>query len=118
MEERRKFANKPDPSYDLDGDGIVSNRDMFLSKLFDKDRDGKLNPVERKNAEEAIRNVSSWQNGLIYVYPSRCVKLKLYLLRGSKINCGPKASQAMPKVGSSTSTFCQECSQCTARKMS
>ena len=26
-----------DLSYDLDGDGIVGNRDLVLSKLFDKD---------------------------------------------------------------------------------
>ena len=31
----------------------------MISKLFDKDGDGKLNAEERKNAEEAIRNVSA-----------------------------------------------------------
>ena len=49
---------KADPSFDLDGDGIVGNRDMRISKLFDKDGDGKLNARERRNAEEAIKNVS------------------------------------------------------------
>lgn len=37
------------------GDGIVGGRDLVLSKLFDKDRDGKLNAQERENAEKAIR---------------------------------------------------------------
>ena len=45
-----------DLSYDLDGDGIVGNRDLVLSKIFDKDKDGKLNAEERRNADEAIRN--------------------------------------------------------------
>jgi len=51
---RREYV--PDISYDLDGDGIVGNRDLVLSKLFDKDGDGRLNAAERKNADEAIRN--------------------------------------------------------------
>ena len=46
----------PDISFDLDGDGQVGNRDLVIAKLFDKDKDGKLNAQERKNAEEAIRN--------------------------------------------------------------
>ena len=58
MVERRRQNQKPDMSYDLDGDGVVGNRDFVLAKLFDKDQDGKLNEQERKNAEEAIRNVS------------------------------------------------------------
>ena len=58
MVERRRANLKPDMSYDLDGDGVVGNRDYVLAKLFDKDQDGKLNEQERKNAEEAIRNVS------------------------------------------------------------
>ena len=45
-------------SYDLDGDGVVGNRDYVLAKLFDKDQDGKLNEQERKNAEDAIKQVS------------------------------------------------------------
>ena len=58
LEDNRKKAMKADPSFDLDGDGVVGNRDFLISKLFDKDGDGKLNIVERRNAEEAIRNVS------------------------------------------------------------
>lgn len=36
----------------------MGNRDYVISKLFDKDGDGKLNAEERRAAEEAIRNVS------------------------------------------------------------
>lgn len=54
---RRRHLH-PDLSFDLDGDGIVGNRDLVLAKLFDKDGDGKLNVAERAAAEEAIRNVS------------------------------------------------------------
>lgn len=38
---RREFL--ADPSFDLDGDGVVNQRDYFLAKQFDKDGDGKLN---------------------------------------------------------------------------
>lgn len=36
----------------------MGGRDYVISKLFDKDGDGKLNAQERKAAEEAVRNVS------------------------------------------------------------
>lgn len=45
-------------SFDLDGDGIVGNRDLVIAKLYDKDGDGKLNKAERAAAEEGLRNVS------------------------------------------------------------
>ena len=54
--ELRKKENIPDISYDLDGDGYVGNRDYVLSKRFDIDGDGKLNPTEKKKALEAINN--------------------------------------------------------------
>ncbi len=53
----RRAALRPDLSYDLDGDGIVGNRDYVISKLYDLDRDGKLNADERKAALEAVQNV-------------------------------------------------------------
>ena len=58
LQNHRRKGFIPDMSFDLDGDGIVGNRDLVISKLFDKDGDGKLNAEERKNAEEAIKNVS------------------------------------------------------------
>lgn len=58
LQEARRQAKIPHISYDLDGDGNVGGRDYVISKLFDKDGDGKLNAEERKNADEAVRNVS------------------------------------------------------------
>ena len=54
--ELRKKSVQPDISFDLDGDGQVSCRDFVLAKLFDADKDGKLNEQERANALEAIKN--------------------------------------------------------------
>ena len=45
----------------MDGDGFVGGRDFVISKIFDKDGDGKLNAEERKAADEAVRNVSICQ---------------------------------------------------------
>jgi len=56
--EARKKERMPDISFDLDGDGFVGGRDYVISKLYDKDGDGKLNADERKAADEAVRNVS------------------------------------------------------------
>ena len=58
LNQNRRKEWVPDMSFDLDGDGVVGNRDLVLSKMFDKDGDGKLNAQERQAAEEAIRNVS------------------------------------------------------------
>ena len=41
--ERRVQERKPDMSLDIDGDGVVSNLDLFIGLKFDKDKDGKLN---------------------------------------------------------------------------
>jgi hypothetical protein len=41
--EARKKEWMPDLSYDLDGDGFVGGRDYVISKVFDVDKDGKLN---------------------------------------------------------------------------
>jgi hypothetical protein len=54
----RQKDRMPDISYDLDGDGYVGNRDFVLAKVFDKDGDGKLNQTEKRQALEAIKNVS------------------------------------------------------------
>jgi len=56
----RRQSKIPDITFDLDGDGNVGGRDYVISKLFDKDGDGKLNAEERKAADEAVRNVSSF----------------------------------------------------------
>ena len=43
LKETRYRESIPDPTFDVDGDGQVSQRDYFLAKHFDKDKDGKLN---------------------------------------------------------------------------
>ena len=52
--ESRKKDSKPHISFDLDGDGVIGHKDLFLAKRFDLDGDGKLNESERKNAETAL----------------------------------------------------------------
>lgn len=54
MMEARKLEARPDPSYDLDGDGAVNNKDYFIAKHFDVDKDGKLNSKELETAKKAI----------------------------------------------------------------
>ena len=69
----------------MDGDGLVGNRDYVIAKLFDKDKDGKLNAQERKAAMEALSNVNS--SSLIIDY---CRGLK-------KSSCGV-LSRAVPSA--------------------
>lgn len=59
LTQKRQQQRMPDMSYDLDGDGYVGNRDFVLSKVFDKDGDGRLNSEERRNALDAIKSVSA-----------------------------------------------------------
>jgi hypothetical protein len=55
LEGQRLGEKRADPSFDLDGDGHVGDRDYFLSKHFDKDGDGKLNAKEKAEAVAAIQ---------------------------------------------------------------
>jgi hypothetical protein len=66
LHQKRKKALLPDPSFDLDKDGFVGNLDLFISKRFDKDQDGKLNKEERECAEKALNSgfLSSFKLGL------------------------------------------------------
>ena len=52
----RKKANIPDISYDLNHDGMVSNKEYFIARQFDKNSDGKLETDERIQAIEALNN--------------------------------------------------------------
>jgi len=54
IKHRKQLA--PHISYDLDGDGAVSQRDYFIAKMFDKDQDGILNRKERSEALAALRD--------------------------------------------------------------
>jgi hypothetical protein len=52
--EQRKQASIPHPSYDLDGDGAVSNQDLFLSRRFDRNDKGYLTTEEQQEAKRAM----------------------------------------------------------------
>ena len=52
--ETRRLEKIPHPSFDLDKDGKVGGQDLVISKLFDRDRDGRLNEAERGEAERAL----------------------------------------------------------------
>ena len=54
LEMQRKKADMPHHSFDIDGDGHVSNTDLFLAKRFDQDKDGKLNAEELQTAKKAL----------------------------------------------------------------
>ena len=44
----KREINMPHGSYDIDGDGYVSQEDYFLSKRFDLDGNGVLDPDEQE----------------------------------------------------------------------
>lgn len=48
------MERRADPSFDIDGDGIVSNMDLFIALRFDKDNDGKLNEKEKNECMIAL----------------------------------------------------------------
>ena len=52
----RKNEGIPHPSFDVDGDGQVSQKDYFIAKHFDKDRDGRLNTEELSTARKALKD--------------------------------------------------------------
>jgi len=43
----RQRRNRPDRSYDVDGDGVISQSDLLLANRFDDNRDGVLDSSER-----------------------------------------------------------------------
>ena len=65
LNNKRRKERIPDLSFDLDGDGLVGNRDFVIAKLFDADKDGKLNEQERKAALDALNSVSAGKGVLI-----------------------------------------------------
>eukprot|EP00163_Fabomonas_tropica_P005366 TRINITY_DN14891_c0_g1_i1.p1 TRINITY_DN14891_c0_g1~~TRINITY_DN14891_c0_g1_i1.p1 ORF type:complete len:585 (+),score=101.71 TRINITY_DN14891_c0_g1_i1:110-1756(+) len=54
LDRERKQGLAPHPSYDIDGDGVVSAYDFFIASKFDWDRDGRLNTAERRNVDDAL----------------------------------------------------------------
>lgn len=54
LKSRIKASGTPHPSYDLDGDGYVSQEDYRLAKRFDFDGNGVLDPDERKIGQRVL----------------------------------------------------------------
>lgn len=52
----RRKERIPDASYDLDGDGVVSQKDYFYAKRFDADGNGRLSASERQEARSAMKS--------------------------------------------------------------
>ena len=55
---------QPDISYDIDGDGGVSQLDYFIAKRFDSNNDGILDSQERIAFLAALKN--GYQNNFIF----------------------------------------------------
>lgn len=47
MNKARHDSHKADTTFDIDGDGTVSNEDFRLASVFDVDKDGTIDPEER-----------------------------------------------------------------------
>lgn len=46
---------RPSSSYDLNGDGYVSQQEFKIANKFDKDKDGILNELEKSKCLEALK---------------------------------------------------------------
>ena len=47
---------QPDISYDIDGDGAVSQLDYFIAQKFDSNHDGILDSKEKEICLNALKN--------------------------------------------------------------
>lgn len=54
LEGHRRARDRPASTFDLDGDGVVSQRDFYLSSNFDLDKDRHLNPSELAAARSTL----------------------------------------------------------------
>ena len=52
----RKASEKPDISFDVDGDGFVGPQDMAVAKIFDVDHNQRFDEKELAARDKAIRN--------------------------------------------------------------
>jgi len=86
LADKRKREFVPDPSYDLDGDGLVGPSDFVMAKQFDKDGDGKLNAKERAQAIAALKNgyENNFMWGLEKRGPDR--KYRCFQIRGKIVD--------------------------------
>ena len=66
---RLRATSVPHPSYDIDGDGWVSQEDYRLAKRFDFDGNGVLDPEERQVAKTVLADEFFRRNAdKLYVY--------------------------------------------------
>ena len=56
LRENRKKRLQPDISYDIDGDGAVSQLDYFIALRFDSNHDGILDSQEKQECLNALKN--------------------------------------------------------------
>lgn len=54
LQAARAKALLPDPSFDVDGDGVVSSTDYYLSSQFDVDKDGHIDDEERAELRKTM----------------------------------------------------------------
>jgi hypothetical protein len=47
---------RPHLSFDITGDGAVSQKEFAISTMFDQDKDGKLNDKEKETVIHALKN--------------------------------------------------------------
>lgn len=52
--QKKRLANMPHESYDIDGDGYVSQEDYYLAKRFDLDGNGVLDDGEKHHGREIM----------------------------------------------------------------
>jgi len=62
--ESRKKCNVPDSSYDLDGDGVVGQREYFMAARLDKDVSGSLSLEEKR---EGLANMRKDMAAVMFV---------------------------------------------------
>ena len=55
LHELRKREFLPDFSYDLNGDGHVTSKELYIASLYDKNKDGVLDAEERKECLDALK---------------------------------------------------------------
>ena len=55
---------QPDITYDIDGDGAVSQKDYFIALKFDSNQDGILDSQEKQVCLNALKN--GYENNFIF----------------------------------------------------
>lgn len=58
LRSKRKSQNLPDISYDIDGDGVVDSKDLFLSRRVDCQNRGFLDATQQAAARQTLESGS------------------------------------------------------------